>query len=196
MPSTLFSRRLAVAVLLFGCVLALSPPLQAAGLERTMRGADLNITLDTRWAGCSHGGYYPVRLRVTNLGPARNVRFDFRPSDDGVPRVFRDLRLEQNATMQFSLSIPLVGQNAHGLLSVVVDGQRVESLQTTVSLADSDGSAYDRPAMLVISPTSETVDEFEEGVNVLASAAMASGGSYGYYYGVARSSDHEVIPPF
>src|SRR5437016_1134317 len=58
--------------------LALLPALLfAAGSETSRRANDLQLSVDTRWAGGANGGYYPIRIRLTNLARPRALEFVF-----------------------------------------------------------------------------------------------------------------------
>lgn len=170
------------------------------GAENSLRGEDLNITVDSRWAGCAHGGYYPIRIRVTNLGPERAVTFTFETYDDqGLPRVSKTVLLKPNAELLFPLSIPMVGRQSSGTLKVSINGSPKKALQSSISLPDIDTSQFDRPSLLVISRDPIDADRYEEAVTWLDSTASSSGSSgyYGGYYGggSSRDEDHEVIDP-
>ncbi len=167
--------------------------LRAAGREVPLNGHDLRISVDTRWAGCSHGGYYPIRIRATNVGPARELTFAFQAAEN-LPSVSRTLKLEQNATTTFSLAVPLVGRGSSGILRVLHDGKRLENMETGISFTDADSGAFDRPALLAIANDPLGLDEFENGVNAL-SAGVSSSSSYSYGRGSSRSSDHQQINP-
>jgi hypothetical protein len=174
----------------------LAAPLRAdaVGREVPLRGEDLDINVDSRWAGCSHGGYYPIRIRVTNLKTDREIEFRFEPfGNEGLPSVSRTVALKPNASMQFSLSIPMISTASGGFLNVYENGKQLKSLNTQITLPEADSAPYDRPSMLVISAKGVDVDQFEYAVNSLSHAAPTRGG-YGYG-GAARTSDHEVVPP-
>lgn len=80
----------------------------AAGTEYTMRAADLELAVDSRWAGCRDGGYYPIRIQVTNKSLDRVITFEYHTdSVPAVPTVRRSLSLSQNATANVTLSIPV-----------------------------------------------------------------------------------------
>lgn len=147
-----------IAVLILLGALAGPNAARGDGREYTARRHDLALVIDTRWAGCRHGGYYPIRIRATNVGPARNLTFSFS-SDIGrgnLPSVRRTIGLDQNATVQFTLSVPMVGYGNYGTFAISHQGRVLEGLQWDLSLADINANEPQRPAMLVISP--KTVD--------------------------------------
>lgn len=186
-------RRL-VLLLACGCLLAFPQIGSAAsGGDLSLNGHDLRIAVDANWAGCAHGGYYPIRVRVTNLGPARNFTFGFAPAGQGGPTVTRFLQLEQNATLKFTLAVPMVGSESYGTFYVVHNGRRLENLSGSLSLPDIDYGNFDRPSMLIISNNVFDTDEFESGVNYLSSSSSSSG--FGYGSGSTRTDDDAVVEP-
>lgn len=180
---------LAIAALCLGW----AQDLRGAGREHSLPGHDLRINIDTRWAGCAHGGYYPIRIRATNVGPARDLTFRLVPHSNFLPEVLKAVRLEQNASVQFSLSVPMVGHDSSGTLRVEHDGRPLKDMEVGLSLVDADYGQFDRPSLLAISADPLSVDEFEAAVDFRHSAVGSSG--YGYSRGSTRSTDHEVINP-
>ena len=80
----------------------------ASGEERTTVGDDLVIRTDTRWAGGALGGYLPVRVEISSQAPARALVLEVTPSDRAHgATVKRVVAVDQNATVRFTLSIPL-----------------------------------------------------------------------------------------
>src|SRR3954465_2652340 len=85
---------------------------EAAGEERTTIGNDLNIHTDTRWCGGVWGGYYPIRVQVVNRGEGRNLPFEVRSAPPTQElSVVRTVGAEQNATIHFTLAVPLLAMN-------------------------------------------------------------------------------------
>ena len=197
------TRRFAFALSTFPFLLftfALSGVAFGGGTEFPMRGDDLVINVDARWAGNSQGGYYPIRIRVVNRGPARNLTFRYGPPgrSHGVPTVTRTIGAEQNAAVQFTLSVPMVGGGTYGLLRVFEGGRPVEGLDARqIPLPDVERGSLDRPALLVISPNVVDCGRFEDAVNSMGAAVAGGGGSY-YgrgHVGSTRSADNQVVPP-
>ncbi|HAA52444.1 MAG TPA: hypothetical protein DCE43_22200, partial [Planctomycetaceae bacterium] len=60
--------------MLLGLV-AVSGPVFA---QQRLTGEDLDIVVDSRWAGTTHGGYLPVRIRARNNAKDRSVTFQVR----------------------------------------------------------------------------------------------------------------------
>lgn len=184
-------RYLLCLLLANGCVFGAAQTVWAIGSESTKRQNDLAVSVDTRWAGCAYGGYYPIRIEATNFGRERAIRFTFKPYSSGLPDVSKTIVLKTNAKLAFSLSIPMTGAQSNGTLDVAINGSQESGLRNTISLPDVDFSSFDRPSMLVISDKTLPLDPYEQAVNWMASKGVASSG-YGSS-GSARSSDHEVI---
>ena len=103
-PCALFLRVFAVVAL----IQAAPRVALASGEERTTVGEDLVIRTDTRWAGGDLGGYLPVRVEISNRAAARTLSLEVTPSERAHgATVKRDVAVDQNATVRFTLSIPL-----------------------------------------------------------------------------------------
>lgn len=181
-------------------VLLLSSVIQAelfaAGSEWSRRAHDLVLTVDTRWAGGANGGYYPIRIRMVNMARPCVLDFVFTGTGgNGSPTVARQVQIDQNATQQLTLPIPLVAQNGYGQLNIYENGRKLDQLSQHVALPDAQQDWLDRPSLLVISPTPATVDcsKFEDAVQSLASQGASSG--VGYWPGAPtpRSNDFQAI---
>jgi hypothetical protein len=190
------------ATIAVACLFALLPPrLLAAGSEWARRAHDLQVAVDSRWAGGANGGYYPIRIRLTNLSRPRALEFVFSDtggSDSRLPTVSRQVTIDQNAMEQFTLPIPLVSRGATGLLRVFENGRELDQLTQHVTLPDAQQGWGDRPALLVVSPTPAAVDctPFEQAVESLVAAAGGGArGPWGYGSGGLRTNDFQVIPP-
>jgi hypothetical protein len=144
-PGVLFWRVLIVAALLAAPRMAF-----ASGEERTTVGDDLLIRTDTRWAGGTLGGYLPVRVEIANHAAARTLVFEVTPADRSHgATVKRVLRVDQQATVRFTLPIPLTAFQ-QGLLRVYDSRGELQSHSRLVA-----GAAFQNgestPAMLVVS---------------------------------------------
>ena len=168
----------------------------ADGTEFSARGHDLVLNVDTRWTGGSFGGgYYPIRIRVTNRGPARNLTFRFKPNAEGLPAATRTIGAEQNATMQFTLSVPLVGNGNYGELQVIHDGRVLTGLGRSLTLPDLDYSAQHRSSMLIISPNAVDSSQFAAATDAIVTRALSGSYSYGYGGYSGGSADVQTVPP-
>jgi hypothetical protein len=184
------------------CLFALLPArLFAAGTESARRAHDLQLAVDSRWAGGANGGYYPIRIRLTNLSRPRALEFVFSDTGGGdsrLPTVSRQVMIDQNRTEQFTLPIPLVSRGANGQLRVFENGRELDQLTQHVALPDAQQGWGDRPSLLVVSPNPAAVDcaRFEQAVESLVSAAGGGArGPWGYGSGGLRTNDFQVIPP-
>ena len=169
------------------CLLLLPAALPGAGREFGLRGHDLNIVVDTRWAGNMQGGYYPVRIRVVNTGPSCELTFRFVPDGEGLPEVRRGaIVADQNATLQLSLPVPMVGSGSSGRLEVEKDGELLRDFTQRISLAESYARTLPRPSLLIVSPVGVDAGQFELAVSLSATA---------YHGHISVGQDHQQIPP-
>ena len=191
-------RLLQAAVAIVMTVLCAAAPsqLSAAGEEYSRKVADLSLHVDSRWAGGMHGGYYPVRIRVRNTGKERELLFRFSADNDSnLPDVLRRITIGQNATRQFTLSIPMVSGDTYGSygeLRVSQGGRTIKEFSNTISLPESGSNVINCPSLLVVSPTRIDCEPFFAAANSLSSQPTSP---YGYGYGVNMSSDFQVIEP-
>ena len=128
---------------LFVAILALCAPNEswATGSEDNLRGHDLVMTVDSRWTGTAAGGYYPVRIRVVNRGPTRVFRFQYAADSGQSPTVERVVQIDQNATVKFTLAVPVVSENAWGRLLVFNDGKLLEQVSNlNISLEEKSAT--------------------------------------------------------
>lgn len=185
-------RRL-VALLLAGILSILnSSTVLAVGTEYSMRAADLELSVDGRWAGCRNGGYYPLRIQLTNKSVDCVVTLEYSGQiDPPIPTVRRTLGLAQNATANVTLSIPCAGAGTYGSLRVFKNGRLVKDLTRQNVLPDMEFGTI-RPALLVISPSNVDVDAFETAVTSTFTATTST--PYGGYSGTT-TEDHEVVDP-
>jgi len=202
----LFWIRVARLTLLLFCFTWTQVPIQAwAGSEYT-RGSDtVRMTIDSRWPGNSHGGYVPLRIKLTNLGAEQSFRLVFARQNSGtydrMPEVRRTVHLDQNATRDLTLPIPMVSFGNSGELKIYDGrGQEIEELRTSHTFP-AFGNENARTSMLII--TSEGVDE--KGLDSFEDAAatecasirglMHSSGGSRYSTGQIEERDHLIIPP-
>jgi hypothetical protein len=187
--------------------LALAVESVLAGGSETLRSAyEMSLTVDSRWAGGASGGYYPIRIRLTNTARPRALEFRIVGTGDkdaNLPTVLRRVQVDQNATQQFTLSIPLVSFGTGGELRVYENGRLLEQFLQNVSIPGAEPGTVDRPALLVIhsSPSSVVCGPFETAVQSLAAGrtptASRGTGTLWSASGVptARSNDFQVLAP-
>jgi hypothetical protein len=142
----------------------------ASGDEKATNGDDLMIRSDSRWAGGAEGGYLPIRILVTNHGAPRDLTFEFEPNNDGKGvRVRRLMGVEQNATVRFTLSVPLVDP-LDGTLHVYEGSRELKMHSRSISLPTGSNSSSSPPAMLVIAPGAVECGRFVDAANHLRSS--------------------------
>jgi hypothetical protein len=161
----------------------------ASGEERTTSGEDLLVRTSTRWAGGTLGGYLPVRVEISNQGPARALSLEVTPSDRAHgATVTRAVDVDQNATVRFTLSIPLTAFR-QGLLRVY---DRRGELPSHVRVVGGGAllGVETAPAMLVVSSRQ---------VNCASYVEAASGPRDARRFGGMPATDAsalaEVVPP-
>jgi hypothetical protein len=186
------------------CFLSL-PAFVYGGSEATRSSDTVRITVDSRWPGSAHGGYVPLRIKLTNLGPEQDFQLVFENVNSGtydrLPEVRRTVRLDQNATRDLTLPIPMVSHGNNGELKVLDGrGKEIGELKTTHSLPAYGGDNA-RSSLLVIA--GDEVDEksmksFEDAAatecaNLRGSTITRSSGFHSS--STIVESDHLIIPP-
>ena len=168
------------------------PTAFGSGNERTSNGDDLTIRTDTRWAGGVEGGYLPIRVRVSNLGPPRDLSFEFEPSVDAskAVRARRVIGVEQNATVHFTLPIPLVASR-DGTLHVYEGARELKAHSRPISVPSGMAMSPSPPAILVISPGAVECGRFVDASNHLVASTPA--GRFGRIGTVDSSLLAEVV---
>ncbi|MCG6156922.1 hypothetical protein [Rubinisphaera margarita] len=121
----------------FACLLP-GKPAWAIGTEFTLSGSDLVVDVNTKWIGGHNGGYYPVRIRVRNIGPARQLTFVLRSDHPSNPvaEVSQRIVIEQNQTLNTTLLVPMVDSGSSAQLRVVENGRILKNLTGSISLPD------------------------------------------------------------
>jgi hypothetical protein len=169
-----------------------APSAFGSGDERTTNGDDLTIRTDTRWSGGVEGGYLPIRVRVSNLGPPRDLTFEFEPSVEpskGV-RVRRVIGVEQNATVHFTLPVPLVASR-DGMMHVYEGTRELKTHSRSISVPSGVAMSPSPPAILVISPAAVDCGRFVDASNHLVASTPA--GRFGRIGTVDSSLLAEVV---
>lgn len=190
---------------LLGWLAAATQVWGGTGRETTVSDFDVAMTVDSRWAGAAYGGYYPLRIRVVNRGETRALKFRFSSDLEGsrsMPVAERTLKAEQNATLQFTLAVPMVSAGSRGQLQVFQDGRELEGLTTSLSLADSGAGDSGRTSLLVISHNNVDFTAFETAANLLGGNTGPGGTRFvptkHRVFGTSatiRADDHMQIPP-
>jgi hypothetical protein len=161
----------------------------ASGEERTTVGDDLVIRTDTRWTGGAVGGYLPVRVEISNQARSRSLVLEVTPSDRAHgATVKRVVGVDENATVHFTLSIPLTVFR-QGVLRVYDERGELPSHVRVVGGATSFG-VETAPAMLVVS--SRPVDCADY---ITAASARNANHRPGNLRETDASALAEVVPP-
>ena len=116
----------------------------------------------------------PIRVRVSNLGPPRDLTFEFEPSVEsskGV-RVRRVMGVEQNATFNFTLPVPLVASR-DGTLHVYEGTRELKAHSRSISVPAGMAMSPSPPAILVISPAAVDCGRFVDASNHLVASTPA-----------------------
>ncbi len=175
--------------------------LRAAGAESTRQASDLRIAVTTRWAGTAAGGYYPIRVRLTNTARARRLQLLFRGFRMGggsnMLTVERQLVVDQNAAVQVTLPVPMVQSEISGIFEVREEGRVLEPFTQTLTLADRFQPGLERPGLLIISPDAVDFGRFDEAVNSLLTtgAAGTPGPTFGRGFSTSVGTNCEVAAP-
>ena len=180
----------ATHLLVFGivaCLFGNTRSVNAAGqsTERKSPTHGIRIVTDSRWAGTRHGGYYPIRMRLTNTAETVQIGLKFVPDNAGeLPFVEKPpFELAANATEDVTLLIPLLGYGSSGRIEVRLDGDRVELLETRINLPEVPYE-MPQPSLLVISRNNIGGESFTKFVAAVNTSS---------YY--ATQDDYASIPP-
>lgn len=179
-----FVRTLCLAI---SCVSACTAA-YGIGDEAKMSEQDLNVTFDSRWAGNASGGYYPLRFRMTNRAPARDITIVVQRQYEEVPRVQQSVRVDQNATIETTLLVPMVNAATSGELRIYSDGVELKRMRQGIVFPQVNLEVADRPSLIVIAPTNVDVGPFDDAVSALTPSS-----AHGYGYSV--TSDSQQVPP-
>jgi hypothetical protein len=177
-------------------VAAIGPlPAFGSGNEHTTNADDLTIRSDTRWAGGGEGGYLPIRVRVTNHGKPRDLTFEFESYGEGNSvRVRRAIGVDQNATVHFTLSVPLV-EPRDGTLHVYDGSSPLHGHQRSISVPSGLYLSPSPPAMLVVSPVTVDCARFVDMANHKSGASATPRYGYGYGRGTIDASQLANVVP-
>ncbi|MFM9964680.1 MAG: hypothetical protein ACKV2Q_26035 [Planctomycetaceae bacterium] len=148
----------------------------ASGEIFSLTGHDLQVDVDSRWAGGGQGGYCPVRVRVVNRGPARRLTFRIGKSSDQVVAVRQTVDVPQNGTLGLTLSVPLVNGSTNGEFRVADAGGDLETLRRNVSFPEINSWEMGHPGLVVVSSGVVNLQPFEDGVTTFRHVGVAGGG--------------------
>ncbi|NNJ24577.1 hypothetical protein [Alienimonas chondri] len=194
-------RHLDLALLLtcatFGGVCAGAPAFAQSGSESRAESDDLECVIDDRWVGGQRGGYWPVRIALTNRGAACAVTaayLPYQPRRGGgvMPTVTRTVALPAGADTRFTLPVPLTARRGDGEIVIVADplpedgvvaadprsdddllDAAIRELSHEVHPPGADNNAIRTPAVLILEATPFDQDAFAHAAAVTVSEVEA-----------------------
>ncbi len=172
-------------------------PALASGETFSLVGHDLQIDVDSRWAGCGQGGYCPVRVRVVNRGPTRTLTFRIAKSYQSIVGVRQTIAVPQNAALAITLSVPMVNFSNSAEFRVEDSSGVLENMKHSVGLPEANVAEVGRPGLLVVAPGVVDLQPFEDGATTFrqtAGGTSAASTSGGVYHGGYRTSNCVAIP--
>jgi len=173
-------RSLGGLLLFVAAMLCTATPVSAAGSTFRFTGSDLTIDINAKWVGCREGGYYPIRFRIRNIGPARTITLTVRQTNSSqqIPTVTRNVSIEQNATVNASLLVPMVGHGSYGEVRVLENGRLLKGFRQSVSMTDVANQYDAAPQMLIASRSLEDGQKFSDAASQLFSGSHSSYGGH------------------
>lgn len=190
----LFSRwSLAIGLLLAAAHCSVLPA-QASGESFSLVGHDLQVDVDSRWAGCGQGGYCPVRVRVVNRGPSRTLTFRIAKTYQSVVGVRQTIEVPQNATLAITLSVPMVNLSNSAQFRVEESGSVLENMKHSVGLPEANIYELGLPGLLVVAPGVVDLQAFEDGATTFRHTSGGASTSGGVYHGGYRTSNCVALP--
>ncbi|MES2792209.1 MAG: hypothetical protein V4719_21510 [Planctomycetota bacterium] len=194
-----------IAASLVGSATLLLPSPVSAGQESTGRDQDIVLQVDSRWPGNAYGGYFPLRVKLSNMGAPRDLTLVYEAMDnrrsEAIPRVHRTVHVEQQATVNVTLSVPVVSSGTDGIFRVLAEnGEELEGLRSRHALPVF-GGAQPRTSLLVISTDNlddKQLQPFEDAAATECASLLGIGGaaSRGYYpNNQIVERDHVVVQP-
>ncbi len=172
-------------------------PVLASGETFSLVGHDLQIDVDSRWAGCGQGGYCPVRVRVVNRGPTRTLTFRIAKTYQSVVGVRQTIEVPQNAALAITLSVPMVNSSNSAELRVEESGGVLKNMKHSIGLPEANVDELGCPGLLVVTPGVVDLQPFEDGATTFCQTAGGTVGaslSGGGYHGGYRTSNCVALP--
>lgn len=178
----------------FALLIAQNQSAQASGEAFSMVANDLQVDVDSRWIGCGQGGYCPVRIRVVNRGPSRVLTFRITKfASAALPLVKQTREVPQNATLAFTLSLPMVNATTNGELQIDEQRGPFDEMKQTLSFPESNQWEQGRPTCLLVSPGTVDPQQFEDGISTFRqTTGLGAGG--GHPYSGYRTQSLLVLP--
>ncbi len=156
-----------VVLLVFLLLLFPAQRIWAIGTEFTLSGSDLIVDVNTKWAGCTQGGYYPVRVSVRNNGKPRTITLEIRQNNSyqRCPWVTRSVSLEQNASIDTTLLVPMVSDGTYVEFRVLERGRAIKNLARAISLPELTSNDEIGSEMLIVARKAEDAQMYDSAVN-------------------------------
>ncbi len=170
-------------VLLLLILLIPEPLVMATGNEFSMSGSDLIVEVNTKWIGCRQGGYYPVRVSVRNNGKPCHLTLEISQNSthQKFPHVTRSLSLEQNATINTTLLVPIVSWGTYVNFRVLERGRQIDKLTHSISLSEMADSSNVGPAMLIVAKKPEDIEMYDRSIDqIFFGSSTHRHGAYEY----------------
>ncbi len=171
------------------CLLLVIPAQSAwaTGSEFTLSGSDLIVDVNSKWIGCTQGGYYPVRVSVRNNGKPRTITLEIKENNSyqKCPRITRSISLEQNATINTSLLVPMVTRGTYVEFRVLERGRMVKHLSQAVSFPETVSNSDIGSSMLIVGKKAEDAQMYDTAVN-----QVFLGSSSSYRHGTTEYTQH------
>lgn len=141
-------------------------PSLAGGTEFSQSASDLIVNVNTKWIGCQNGGYYPIRFSIRNNGKSRTITLEVKANNSyqKFPTVTKSVTLEQNATINSSLMVPMVSGGNYVNFSVLEDGRPIKDLLHSISLPEVSRHGNVGPGVLIVSDKPEDVELFNKSI--------------------------------
>lgn len=165
LPARFLSQHLALGLLTF-LILSFSPcsALKLPAGETTIKALDLEVYINSTWAGCHSGGYWPVRVRTTNKGPKRSIRYTISSVDTSQKNlnVKTSFTIDQGVTLDETILVPMVSENTYLNFKTYANNSNVSELSTTLNLVTTSTIPSTPSILLINRDSSSTIKEMEE----------------------------------
>jgi len=169
----------------------------AIGTEFTLSGSDLVVNVNTKWTGGHNGGYYPIRVQIRNIGPARQLTLDIRSDHPSNPvaEVGQRIAIEQNQTLNTTLLIPMVDSGSSARFRVLENGREIKNLSSPFSLPDVNYVYNHGGSMLVVQRNVVETDKYNEAALNQFSRSGSTPSRHGASYYAPSGEFCETVNP-
>ncbi len=169
----------------------------AIGTEFTLSGSDLVLNINTKWIGGHDGGYYPIRVRVRNIGPARQLTLDIRSQHPSNPvaEVGQRIVVEQNQTLNTTLLVPMVDSGTTAQFRVLENGREIKNLSSPISLPDINYVYNHGGSMLVVQNKVVAGDKYNQAALNQFSRSGSAHSGHGSPYSSPSGEFYQAVNP-